>query len=92
MIIHAGNPSLMWGTFSLLNIFARGFVMEEFENIVHVANYSPFIKKMLIALPIFYETRDIFLTLLLTLSFLIINEITKDKLAPLKQKNEIKEL
>lgn len=90
MIIHTGNPSLMWGTFSLLNIFARGFVMEEFENIVHIANYSPFIKKMLIALPIFYETRDVFLTLLLTLSFLIINELTKDKLEPLKkQKKEI---
>lgn len=89
MIIHTGNPSMMWGTFSLLNIFARGFVMEEFENIIHIANYSPFIKKMLIALPIFYETRDIFLTLLLTLTFLIINQISKSRIEKIKpQKRE----
>lgn len=89
MIIHTGNPSLMWGTFSLLNIFARGFVMEEFENIIYIANYSPFIKKMLIALPIFYETRDIFLTLLLTLTFLIINQISKSRIEKIKsQKRE----
>jgi hypothetical protein len=89
MIIHSGNPSLMWGTFSLLNIFARGFVMEEFENIVYIANYSPFIKKMLIALPIFYETRDIFLTLLLTLTFLIINQITKSRIKNIKEKKTL---
>jgi hypothetical protein len=85
MIINTGNPSLMWGTFALLNIFARGFVVEEFQNIVFIANYSPFIKKMLIALPIFYETRDIFLTLLLTLSFFIINQIAKQKIEKIKK-------
>lgn len=84
-IIHTGNPSLMWGTFSLLNIFARGFVMEEFENIIHIANYSPFIKKMLIALPIYYETRDVFLTLLITISFFIFKQITKNNIEKIKK-------
>jgi hypothetical protein len=73
------NPSTL-GLMVVLNLFARGYIVETFDNFNIFANYNPLLKKLLIALPIYFETKDWFISLLITLSLLILNEFLKPKI------------
>jgi hypothetical protein len=73
------NPSTL-GFMVVLNLFARGYIVETFDNFNIFANYNPLLKKLLIALPIYFETKDWFISLLITLSLLIFNEFLKPRI------------
>lgn len=64
------------GLNSIVNIFTRKLIFENFNGIEKIFNTkSQFIIKLFLLLPIFFETRDIYMSLIILLIILIINEI-----------------
>lgn len=86
----AGNPSIWFGALSVVNIFARGVIAEHFEHIDSLTELYPIFKKLIIILPIYYETRDWFLSISIALTFMILIELSKIKSQKNQKDNKMK--
>lgn len=66
---------IIMGTAALLNIFAGKYIGEELKIFDKKLCANQYFKKLLVIVPIFLVTNDIYISFIIGLSFLIINEI-----------------
>tara|TARA_A100001015_G_C14826820_1_gene647031 strand:+ start:440 stop:661 length:222 start_codon:yes stop_codon:yes gene_type:complete len=69
------NMKVILGISALLNIFAGKYITEELSLFDKKLCSNRLIKKLFIIVPIFLVTSDFYLSLIIGLIFLIINEI-----------------
>jgi hypothetical protein len=66
---------IIMGVAALLNIFAGKYIGDELKIFDKKLCANRFFKKFLIIIPIFLVTSDLYISFIIGLSFLIINEI-----------------
>ena len=69
------NTKIILGISALLNIFAGKYITEELSIFDKKLCSNKLIKKLFIIIPIFLVTNDFYLSFIIGLVFLIINEI-----------------
>ena len=69
------NTKVILGISALLNIFAGKYITEELSIFDKKLCSNKLIKKLFIIIPIFLVTNDFYLSFIIGLVFLIINEI-----------------